>query len=126
GVGSAAALGANGDIVAAGCTTNSNIGVAAYLPNGLPDTSFGNNGTTTAVGFSGLYSSGLATQRDGNVVITGTTGNTSGALARLQAPNSKITSFTANPNPVTVGSSVTLTASNILNSNPTSTITQVF
>jgi hypothetical protein len=37
----------------------------------------------------------------------------------------QIGSFTANPNPVTAGSSVTLTASNISDAHPNSTITQV-
>ena len=37
----------------------------------------------------------------------------------------QIGSFTASPNPVTAGSNVTLTASNISDGNPNSTITQV-
>src|SRR5205823_3898562 len=37
----------------------------------------------------------------------------------------QIGSFTASPNPVTAGNSVTLTASNITDGNPSSTISQV-
>jgi hypothetical protein len=47
------------------------------------------------------------------------------SVARYLPSEPKIGSFTANPNPVTAGSSVTLTASNITDGNPNSTITQV-
>jgi len=41
------------------------------------------------------------------------------------ASNPQIGSFTANPNPVTSGNSTTLTVSNITDTNPSATITQV-
>jgi uncharacterized delta-60 repeat protein len=118
GGGVAAALSGNGDIIALGGGTNHFIGATAYLPNGSLDATFGNNGTTSTLGFSGSVTS-LAIERDGKVLVAGS------ELARLQAPDSKITSFTAAPNPVAANTSVTLSASGILNSNPTTTITQV-
>jgi hypothetical protein len=47
------------------------------------------------------------------------------ALVRLLPSEPEIGSFTANPNPVASGSNVTLTASNISDGNPNSTVTQV-
>src|SRR5262249_42503038 len=46
-------------------------------------------------------------------------------LARYLLSAPQIGSFAANPNPVASGSDVTLTASNITDGNPNSTITQV-
>ena len=47
------------------------------------------------------------------------------ALARFLAAGPQIGSFTASPNPVSAGSSVTLTASSITDANAGATITQV-
>jgi len=47
------------------------------------------------------------------------------ALVRFLGSAPQVGSFTASPNPVTSGSSTTLTASNISDGNPNSTITQV-
>jgi hypothetical protein len=44
---------------------------------------------------------------------------------RYLASEPQVGSFTASPNPVTASSSVTLTASNITDGNPSSSITQV-
>jgi uncharacterized delta-60 repeat protein len=125
----ALAQGANGDLLAAGPTPTGHFGVAAFLPGGAPDATFGTGGTTTADFSSGGYEfdSAMAIQADGKIVVAGsTTAGTGGILlARFLPPNMKIGAFTASPNPVPVGNGVTLTAANILDSNPTSTITQV-
>jgi uncharacterized delta-60 repeat protein len=123
------ALDPNGDLLASGESTSSNLAVAAYSPDGIPDTTFGNSGIATANFSGGAQGFGIAIQpSDGKIVVAGSTSlNTSTVLtmARFLPPDTKIGSFTASPNPATAGSSVILTASNILNSNPTSTITQV-
>ena len=119
----------NGDLITNGtATTTSGFAVAAYLPDGTPDTTFGTGGVSVTSFSGGAYGEGgIAIQPgDGKIVAAGITGsNDSLALVRFLPPDTKIGSFTASPNPVTSGSSVTLTASNILDSNPTSTITQV-
>jgi uncharacterized delta-60 repeat protein len=131
--------GPNGDIITAGTARPSGptgppvIGVAAYLPDGTPDTTFGNGGVATADLSGGLdRGRGIAIQPDGKILVSGNflpDGSTNPntyviELVRFQPPNTKVGSFTANPNPIAAGSSVTLSAANILNSNPTSTITQ--
>jgi len=126
---------ANGDLVAAGTTPRKltgsvSFGVAAFLPSGLPDTTFGTGGTTTAdFAGGGVNVSSMAIQGDGKIVAAGLgwmppdTNNSFFALARFLPPDTKIGSFTASQ--LTAGSPVTLTASNIMNSNPTSYIAQV-
>jgi uncharacterized delta-60 repeat protein len=119
----------NGDLITTGTTTaTSGFAVAAYLPDGTPDTTFGTGGVSVA-NFSGGANGtgGIAIQPgDGKIVAVGSTGsNNSIAVARFLPPDTKIGSFRARPNPVTSGGSVTLTSSNILDSNPTRTITQV-
>jgi uncharacterized delta-60 repeat protein len=131
---------ANGDLLTAGTVgsktydPSDDFGVAAYLPNGAPDTSFGNpltpgtNSAAITVGEDMGRTVGL--QSDGKIVVGGfsynpTTSTYSVALARFLPPASKISSFSANPNPVAVNTSVTLSVSGILNSNPTTAITQV-
>src|SRR5262249_12103285 len=47
------------------------------------------------------------------------------SLARFLAAGPEIGSFRASPNPVTAGSSLTLTASNIIDEIPSASITQV-
>jgi uncharacterized delta-60 repeat protein len=121
---------ANGDILVSGTAKNpaDNTNIfcaAAYLPNGSRDVTYGTNGLATA-GISGRNVGGMAMslQADGKIVVAGTASNTP-ALARFLPPKAKIGSFTATPNPVPSGASVTLTASNILNSNPLSPIVSV-
>jgi uncharacterized delta-60 repeat protein len=129
---------ADGDLLVAGSAgdpagfggVTQDLGVAAYLPSGLPDTTFGTSGAGRALSAGIDYAGGMAIQPDGKIVVAGSKYSTSGSLqpgllARFQAPNTKITSFNVSPNPVVVGGSVTLSASGILNSNPTSTIAQV-
>jgi uncharacterized delta-60 repeat protein len=129
---------ADGDLLAAGSyqvsLTDATrlFGVAAFLPNGTPDASFGTSGVATA-GVAGRWARGrgIALQSDGKVVLAGFTGSSSSAtdytlgLARFSPPATKITSFTLYPNSVTAGAIITLTVSGILNSNPTSTITGI-
>lgn len=121
---------ANGVLLAAGAdSAHSKFGVAAYLPNGQPDTTFGNSGTALASFGDGTSGDifGQALQADGKIVVAGDTqpsggGTYNGLLARFQAPTN---TFTASPNPVTAGSSVTLYASNLVAANLTGPITQV-
>ena len=127
--GTAIVQGPNGDLLVSGSSQVNDLGytelgVAAFLSNGIADAAFGTSGTTTA-DFTGINStaSSLAIQQDGKIVAAGLSSGI--ALARFLAPDTKIGSFTANPNPVTAGSNVTLSASGILNSNPSSTIVQV-
>ncbi len=125
-------LQANGKLVAAGESPNSGFRLARYNPDGSLDTSFGSGGqVTTAINGSG-ESYALALQADGNILAAGfankSTNNTSSAIALARYwgdPVPVIGSFSATPNPVKSGSSVTLTASNITDANPGATITQV-
>src|SRR5262249_22549654 len=70
----------------------------------------------------------VAFELDGRIALAGTalvSSNYDFALARFLAAGPQISSFTASPNPVTAGSSVTLTASNITDEIPSASITQV-
>jgi hypothetical protein len=73
----------------------------------------------------------VALEPDGRAVIVGwASRNPAGgpldfAVVRFLALAPQIGAFTANPNTVTSGSSTTLTASNITDANPNSTITQM-
>jgi uncharacterized delta-60 repeat protein len=134
----AAALGSDGNIIAAGgvngtfavgryFTQATTVNGVTYAPGSL-DPTFGNNGiATTSV--SG-WGTGVAIQPDGKIVVAGSNtyppnGYDQFAVLRLLPSEPQIRSFTASPNPVTSGSSLTLTASNISDGNPNSTITQV-
>jgi uncharacterized delta-60 repeat protein len=134
GVGATIALGTNGDLLAAGwfeSSTNDAFQVGAFLQGGTLDTAFGNNGTTTTDFPSGITNApAMAIQGDGKIVVAGWTSPATGAypeftLVRYLPSGPQIGSFTASPNPVTSGSSLTLTASNITDANPSSSITQV-
>jgi hypothetical protein len=73
----------------------------------------------------------MALQPNGDIVVAGTGNGTSFsttgtfAVARYLASAPQVGSFTASPNAVTAGNSVTLTAANIGDGNPGVTITQV-
>jgi uncharacterized delta-60 repeat protein len=134
----ALALGANGDLLAAGGTqqvagaSSEDFGLAAFLPGGGLDTSFGTNGTATA-NFGAQpqqdRAGAMAIQGDGRIVLAGFTNPTGSvyefALARFLPSQPLVGSFAASPNPVAAGSSLTLTASNLTDGNPNSSITQV-
>jgi uncharacterized delta-60 repeat protein len=122
----------DGNIVVAGQQYNALTGVnsimvARYHANGSLDTTFGANGIATG-GAIGGGSAAVALEPDGRIVVAGHTqdqGPETFSLARFLATGPLIGSFTASPNPVPAGSNVTLTASNITDANPGSTITQV-
>jgi uncharacterized delta-60 repeat protein len=96
------------------------LGVAAFLPNGTPDLTFGTDGVT-AIDFGGTddRGRGIALQSDGKIVAAGYSHpNGSSApgnfvVVRLlpSYPQAVPGSFTASPNPAPAGSSVTLSAS---------------
>jgi uncharacterized delta-60 repeat protein len=134
------ALQTNGAIVVGGTegapgSSNETFVVARFNPtDGSLDTTFGVNGFQTApVQIQNSYGVDIAIQPDCKIVTAGTQDvNTSSgyidfgfALARFLPSESQIGSFTASPDPVTAGSDLTLTASNITDANPGATITQV-
>jgi hypothetical protein len=92
--------------------------------DGSPDASFGVNGVAIAPGVGSNFVD-AALEPDGRIVVAGSAGSNSFALARFLAAGPQIGSFTASPNPVTAGSSLTLTASNITDDIPSAAITQV-
>jgi uncharacterized delta-60 repeat protein len=132
------ALQANVQIVVVGWNApfgNGNLELGVYNPNGSLDTSFGSGGFVYQSGGLGAiddYGSGVVIQPDGKIVAAGSFG-VSGSrdikrdflLARYGPSAAQVGSFTASPNPVTSGSTTTLTASNITLADPGSTITQV-
>src|SRR5262249_35040541 len=81
----------------------------------------------------GLNGGGIAIQPDGKIVAAMSDRSGNGALgnvpafvlARYGPSAAQIGSFTASPDPVASGSSVTLTASHIILADPSTTITQV-
>jgi uncharacterized delta-60 repeat protein len=110
---------ANGQIIAVGSQFSSVL--ARYNPDGTLDATFGNGGIVAPT--FGQGDTAVALQSDGKIVTTAINGNF--GVARYLPSEPQIGSFTANPNPVTAGSSVTLTALNIVDANPSNTITQV-
>jgi uncharacterized delta-60 repeat protein len=124
-------LQSDGKIVVAG-NESGNFMVARYNSgDGSLDSTFGSNGVAVSAGMSVPPSLkvSLALEPDGRIVVAGseetTAGHYSFVLARFLAAGPQIGSFTASPNPVTAGSSVTLTAANVVAFNPNSTVTQV-
>jgi uncharacterized delta-60 repeat protein len=134
------AIGPDGKIVVAGDSfdlslTNGTdpLMVARYnAADGSLDTSFGTGGIAVSTSFNiSADKVDVALEPDGRIVVAGTTpflsslsGNHFG-LARFLATGPQIGSVTASPDPVTAGSSLTLTASKITDANPGATITQV-
>jgi uncharacterized delta-60 repeat protein len=119
----AVALQSNGEIVAAGTSGVSGApwAVATYTPAGALDPAFGGTGIVTT-NLSGRPVSVLIQPTDGEVVVVGDV-NLARYIGTTTGP--QIGSFTAIPNPVTGGSNVILTASNITDVDPGSSITQV-
>jgi uncharacterized delta-60 repeat protein len=127
----ALAIQTNGKLVAAGSIPGG-FALARYNSNGSLDSNLGSGGQVTTLINGGGDSEGLALQADGKIVVAGTVpkstknGIPAFAVARYWGDLVPVIgSFTANPNPVTSGSNLTLTASNITDSNHNSTITQV-
>jgi uncharacterized delta-60 repeat protein len=120
----AVAIQPDGKVVAAGESTYG-FTLARYIGDGSLDATFGSGGvvTTTSVGTTVGFR-GLALQPNGDILATGA-GSAGGVVARYLPSEPEVGSFTASPNPVTSGSSLTLTASNITDGNPGASITQV-
>ena len=130
------ALQSDGKIIGAGA---GDFGFSAvrYSATGILDTTFGANGVaTTPTSFYSrpAYPVDVAVAPDGKIVLAGGGSVPQPSpnppivgfgLARFLAAGPQIGSFTASPNPVTAGSSVTLTAANVVALNPNSTVTQV-
>jgi uncharacterized delta-60 repeat protein len=102
------------------------ITVARYNSDLTPDTSFGASGVASYNNSNEAFED-MALEPDGRIVLVGNhdTGYFDVTLTRFLSTVPQITSFSASPNPVTTGSSVTLTASNIIDPTPNSSITQV-
>jgi uncharacterized delta-60 repeat protein len=110
----------DGKLVVAG-RYNGAQAVFRYNSDGSVDGTFGTGGiVTTAIGVGSSYASAVVLQSNGDIVTAGYATNSTKSLftvARYLPSEPEIGSFTANPNPVTSGSSVTLTASNITDTN---------
>jgi uncharacterized delta-60 repeat protein len=121
------AIAADGKLVVAG--GNGSQTVARYNANGSVDSTFGTLGiVSTAIGTGNSYASAVILQSNGDIVTVGYATNSTKSLftvARYLPSEPEIGSFTASPNPVTSGSSTTLTASNITDANPGATVTRV-
>jgi uncharacterized delta-60 repeat protein len=133
----------DGKIVVAGTQGGYNFLVARFnAADGSPDTSFGVDGVAVSGSIQNPYQPGLpvaphdpvyvALEPDGRIVLAGTrdssntgTAQFQVALARFLATGPQLGTFTASPNPATVGSSVTLATSNVVPLNPGSSVTQV-
>jgi uncharacterized delta-60 repeat protein len=121
----------DGKVVVAGDVygTTHQIEVGRFNTDGSIDPTFGTGGLVNTLIGSSTTAVGVALQADGKIVVAGTSPwNSSGekfVLVRYLASAPVIGSFTATPNPVTSGSSVTLTASNLTDANPGATINQV-
>jgi uncharacterized delta-60 repeat protein len=130
---SAVAIESDGKLILAGVTVAKSTApgyslVARLNVDGSPDATFGNGGlVTTAIGTPSQFR-GVAIQPDGKILTAGDAtvgGKTVFSLARYLPSEPEVGSFAAGPDPVTSGSSTTLTASNITDGNPAATITQV-
>lgn len=132
------AVQADGQIVTGGVFDDpagqySQISALRVSTTGSLDSGYGTGGwASTPVGVYGPARA-LALEPDGRLVLAGDaqTANTVNnhptdvALVRFLGSAPQIGSFTANPNPASAGSSITLSASSISDGNPNSTITQV-
>jgi uncharacterized delta-60 repeat protein len=124
-------LQSDGKIMVAGNHGGSgnSITVGRFNQDGSLDTTFEGTGLSTIqIGSSCSASSMVIEPTNGPVIVAGVAtvnGVSEIALVAFAASNPQIGSFIANPNPVTSGNSTTLTVSNIIDSNPSSTITQV-
>jgi uncharacterized delta-60 repeat protein len=115
------AIAADGKLVFSG--NNGTNAVIRYNADGSPDGTFGTDGIVT-----GPVVGAVALQSNGDIIVAGSAANGSKsnfAAARYLPSEPEIGSFTASPNPVTFGSTVALTASNITDANAGATITQV-
>jgi uncharacterized delta-60 repeat protein len=126
-------LQSNGKLVVAGThnivSNSESFALGRFNADGSLDTTFYGTGLlTTTIGTSSEARGVLIQPADGKVVVAGgatVNGVSNFAVARYLAGDPAIGSFTASAYTVTAGSSVTLTASNITDANPNSSITQV-
>jgi uncharacterized delta-60 repeat protein len=128
-----------GRFVIAGFTnsTPSWCDVIRLTPTGALDSTFGSGGVGTSESLASVSGNpgtlnlappnvAMALQPDGNIVLLGRNVDSKFAAVRFTGDSAlQIGSFTASPNPVTAGSSVTLTASNLTDTIPGATITQM-
>jgi uncharacterized delta-60 repeat protein len=127
------ALQPNGKLVVAGTHNDSrspaSFALGRFNADGSLDTTFYGTGLlTTTIGTSADARGVLIQPADGKIVVAGgatVNGVSNFAVARYLAADPAIGSFTASSYTVTAGSSLTLTASNITDTNPNGTITQV-
>jgi uncharacterized delta-60 repeat protein len=126
------AISADGKPVVAGGTPQPGLNLARYNVDGTPDTTFGTGGVvTTTIGIN-VITYGMAIESNGDIAVAGahqfsalSQPHRIFVVARYLASEPQVGSFTASPNPVLSGSSLTLTASGITDANPNTTITQV-
>jgi uncharacterized delta-60 repeat protein len=111
----------DGKIIAVGSESGLSA-LARYNVDGSLDVTFGSGGIVAPA--FGQGDTAVALQSDGKIVTTAVNSGTFG-VARYLPWEPQIGSFTASPNPVSAGSSLTLIASNISDANPGATITQV-
>jgi uncharacterized delta-60 repeat protein len=127
---SGVAIQSGGKIVVGG--SQSPIGVALgdglmaarFNADGSLDAAFGIGGFTATAPGTG-QGEAMALEPDGRIVVAGRNFNNGMVLARFVAYGPQVGSFTASPNPVTAGSSLTLTASSISDEIPSATVSQV-
>ncbi len=126
----------DGEIIASGqfydaTAQEENLAVVRVKPDSSVDVGFGDSGWATVQFALADTVEALALQPDGRVLLAGyarptpNTVPTDVALVRFLASAPQIGSFTANPNPVTSGSTTTLAASSITDANPSATVAQV-
>jgi uncharacterized delta-60 repeat protein len=122
------------NFVSGGTSASGDSLVARFTSNGSLDPNFGVGGFSIKSFSTGDYDSlnAVALQADGSIVAVGRAFVTrssrvrdSDFLVARYLSDPIIGSFTANPNPVAAGSTVTLTAGNITTGNPASSIAQV-
>jgi uncharacterized delta-60 repeat protein len=118
-------------------TTPSWFDVIRLTPTGALDSTFGSGGLGTTESLASVSGNpgtlnlspvnvAMALQPDGKTVLLSTNADRKFAAVRFTGDSAlQISSFTASANPVTAGSSVTLTASNLTDTNPGATINQV-
>jgi uncharacterized delta-60 repeat protein len=132
------ALQADGKIVVAGRSARYGqwgFGLLRYNTNGSLDSSFGSGGLVQTFNISGdSWANDVALQADGRIVVAGRTYNGTSWDFKVgrYLPGPEVGTFTASTATVTSGGSLTLTASNISDGDPSSanpnqyaTVTQV-
>jgi uncharacterized delta-60 repeat protein len=129
------ALDASDRMLVVGTDNTSNSSqVARFNLDGTLDTTFGSGGFVNQTFGTSSQGEGIAiypnagTANDGKIVVVGVTSNGTKnniLVARYLPSEPQIGSFTSSTSTVTSGSSVMLTASNITDANPNSTVAQV-